>query len=48
MKRPKPIQGIKGIKQFVTKRKPIIDEVVHETTSGGEVWRRNKEGKDEI
>jgi ADP-ribose pyrophosphatase YjhB (NUDIX family) len=45
MKRPKPIQGIK---QFVTKRKPIIDEVVHETTSGGVVFRRTKEGKVEI
>ena len=45
MKRPKPIQGIK---QFVTKRKPIIDEVVHETTSGGVVFRRTKDGKVEI
>jgi ADP-ribose pyrophosphatase YjhB (NUDIX family) len=45
MKRPKPIEGIK---QFVTKRKPIIDEVVHETTSGGVVFRRTKEGKVEI
>lgn len=38
MKRPKPIQGIK---QFVSKRRPVIDEVVHETTSGGIVFRRN-------
>jgi 8-oxo-dGTP diphosphatase len=45
MKRPKPIQGFKD---FVTKRKPVIDEVVHETTSGGVVWRRNQEGKVEI
>src|SRR3982751_7047151 len=45
MKRPKPIEGIK---QFVSKRKPIIDEVVHETTSGGVVFRRTKAGKVEI
>jgi ADP-ribose pyrophosphatase YjhB (NUDIX family) len=45
MKRPKPIQGFKD---FVTKRKPIIDEVVHETTSGGVVWRRNQADKVEI
>jgi ADP-ribose pyrophosphatase YjhB (NUDIX family) len=45
MKRPKPIQGFKD---FVSKRKPIIDEVVHETTSGGVVFRRTKEGKVEI
>lgn len=37
MKRPKPIQGIRN---FV-RRKPIIDEVVHETTSGGVIFRRN-------
>jgi 8-oxo-dGTP pyrophosphatase MutT (NUDIX family) len=37
MRRPKPIQGIK---KFVT-RKPVIDEVVRETTSGGVVYRRN-------
>ncbi len=38
MRRPKPIQGIK---KFVT-RKPVIDEVVRETTSGGVVFRRNQ------
>lgn len=38
MKRPKPLQGFK---QFVSKRRPVIDEVVHETTSGGIVFRRN-------
>jgi len=37
MKRPKPIAGIKKI---VTRR-PIIDEAVHETTSGGIVYRRH-------
>jgi 8-oxo-dGTP pyrophosphatase MutT (NUDIX family) len=40
MKRPKPIQGFRN---FV-RRKPIIDEVVHETTSGGIIFRRD--GKD--
>jgi len=38
MKRPKPILGIK---KLVTKRRPIIDEVVRETTSGGIVFRRD-------
>lgn len=37
MKRPKPLQGIK---KFVV-RKPIIDEAVHETTSGGVIFRRS-------
>lgn len=37
MKRPKPLQGIKKI----VGRRPIIDEAVHETTSGGIVFRRN-------
>jgi len=37
MKRPKPLRGIKNL---VSKRRPIIDEVVHETTSGGIVFRR--------
>lgn len=39
MKRPKPIQGFK---KLVTKHKPVIDEVVRETTSGGIVFRRDK------
>lgn len=43
--RPKPIQGIK---KFVSKHKPVIDEVVRETTSGGIVFRRTKDGKIEI
>src|SRR5437868_13026001 len=38
MKRPKPIQGIK---KFSLKRRPVIDEVVRETTSGGIVFRRH-------
>jgi ADP-ribose pyrophosphatase YjhB (NUDIX family) len=41
MKRPKPIEGIKN---FV-RRKPVIDEVVHETTSGGIIFRRNANNK---
>jgi len=38
IKRPRPLQGIKD---FVSKRRPSIDEVVRETTSGGIVFRRN-------
>jgi ADP-ribose pyrophosphatase YjhB (NUDIX family) len=38
IKRPRPLQGIKD---FVAKRRPSIDEVVRETTSGGIVFRRN-------
>jgi len=37
MHRPKPL---KGFKKFV-KRKPQIDEAVHEATAGGIIWRRN-------
>jgi len=43
--RPKPIQGIK---KLVSKHRPVIDEVVRETTSGGIVFRRTKDGKIEI
>ena len=39
MKRPKPLQGIK---RFVSGRRPSIEEVVRETTSGGIIFRRNK------
>ena len=45
MKRPKPIQGIK---RFVTTRRPSIQEVVRETTSGGIVFRRDRNNKLEI
>jgi 8-oxo-dGTP pyrophosphatase MutT (NUDIX family) len=38
MKRPKPIQGIRNL---ALKHRPIIDEVVRETTSGGVVFRRH-------
>jgi 8-oxo-dGTP pyrophosphatase MutT (NUDIX family) len=45
MKRPKPIEGIK---KFSLKRRPVIDEVVRETTSGGVVFRRNARGGVEV
>jgi 8-oxo-dGTP pyrophosphatase MutT (NUDIX family) len=38
VKRPKPIQGIR---KLTLKRRPVIDEVVRETTSGGVVFRRH-------
>ena len=44
----KPVDGIRhqleGIRKFVTRR-PAIEEVVHETTSGGIVFRRNAKTK---
>ncbi len=44
-KHKSPIDGLKkpieGIRKFVTRR-PAIEEVVHETTSGGIVFRRNE------
>lgn len=45
MKRPKPIQGFRN---FVSKRRPVIEEVVRETTSGGIVFRRDTKGALEI
>lgn len=45
MKRPKPIQGFR---KLVGKRRPSIDEVVHETTSGGVIFRRDANGKLEV
>lgn len=41
MHKPKPFQGIKKI----VGRRPVIDEAVHETTSGGIVFRRAKNGE---
>lgn len=41
MKKPRPI---KGIRSLVYKRKPVISEVIRETTSGGVVFRRSKAG----
>lgn len=40
VRRPKPLQGFRD---FVAKRRPSIDEVVRETTSGGVVFRHNDE-----
>jgi len=42
MKRPKPI---KGLKKFVSNKKPSIKEVVREPTAGGVIFRRDKDGK---
>lgn len=39
MKRPKAFQGFRD---FVSKRRPSISEVVRETTSGGIVFRHNE------
>ncbi len=44
MKRPKP--NMNRIKKFMPKRKPAINEVVREPTSGGMVYRRNKQTND--
>lgn len=45
MKRPKPIQGIK---KFVIRRRPAINEVVREPTAGGVIFRRNDKDGIEI
>jgi ADP-ribose pyrophosphatase YjhB (NUDIX family) len=42
VKRPRPL---KGIRNFVVTRRPVISEVVRETTSGGVVFRRNPANK---
>jgi len=39
MQRPNPIKGFKKLSPL--KRRPVIDEVVRETTSGGIVFRRH-------
>jgi ADP-ribose pyrophosphatase YjhB (NUDIX family) len=44
MKRPKPIQGIRRL----VKHPPTITEAVSETTSGGVIFRRDRDGKIEI
>ena len=46
MKRPKP--KIPKFKKFISRRKPAINEVVREPTSGGMVFRRNKKNQIEI
>lgn len=45
MKKPK---SIGGIKKFIPRRKPAINEVVREPTSGGMIFRRNQKGEVEI
>jgi 8-oxo-dGTP pyrophosphatase MutT (NUDIX family) len=42
VKRPK----FQGIRNLVNRRRPAIDEVVRETTSGGIVFRRNKQNNE--
>ncbi|HVV26258.1 MAG TPA: NUDIX domain-containing protein [Candidatus Saccharimonadales bacterium] len=39
---------LNGFRKLVGKRRPMIDEVVHETTSGGVVFRRSAKGGIEI
>jgi 8-oxo-dGTP pyrophosphatase MutT (NUDIX family) len=46
MKAPKPMKGFRPKMPF--KKRPVIDEVVRETTSGGIVYRRNEKGGLEI
>lgn len=41
MRKPNPIRGIRKI----VGRRPVIDEAVHETTSGGIVFRRTDKGE---
>ncbi|HSW85594.1 MAG TPA: NUDIX domain-containing protein [Candidatus Saccharimonadales bacterium] len=43
MKRPKPI---KSFRKLALRRRPVIDEVVRETTSGGIVFRRHGRDRD--
>lgn len=43
IKRPKPLEGFK---KFVTRRRPIISEVVREPTAGGVIFRRNPASKE--
>lgn len=42
MKRPQPISGFK---KFVRRRRPAINEVVREPTSGGIIFRRGSKNK---
>jgi ADP-ribose pyrophosphatase YjhB (NUDIX family) len=45
MKRPQPF---KGFKKFVSRRKPVIREVLREPTAGGVIFRRNEKREIEI
>jgi diadenosine hexaphosphate hydrolase (ATP-forming) len=42
----KPKPTIKTFKKFIPRRKPAINEVVREPTSGGMIFRRNQKTKD--
>lgn len=48
MKRPRPPKPGQVIKKLSLKRRPVIDEVVRETTSGGIVFRRTDNGEVQI
>lgn len=43
-----PSIPIKGFKKLVTRHRPVINNVVRETTSGGIVYRKDSNGKVEI
>lgn len=45
MARPNPIRGIR---KLVPKRRPVINEVMRETTAGGIIFRRTAKGQVEI
>ncbi len=45
MKRPKK-PNVPNFKRFIPRRKPAINEVVREPTSGGMVFRRNKKSSE--
>lgn len=45
MKKPEPI---KGIKKYFHRRRPAIQEIIREMTSGGIVFRHGKKGQVEI
>jgi ADP-ribose pyrophosphatase YjhB (NUDIX family) len=45
VKRPKK-PSVKGFKKFLPRRKPAINEVVSEPTSGGMVFRRNPKSRE--
>jgi ADP-ribose pyrophosphatase YjhB (NUDIX family) len=45
LKRPRPLTGFR---QFVTRHRPAISEVVREPTAGGIIFRRSKDNQVEI
>lgn len=48
LKTPNPIKPIQSFKKFIPRRRPTINEVVREPTSGGMVFRRNAKNEVEI